>query len=69
MQLPRTDIVERVKNKEDVPYRPVVPYGHDPEEAPPEVLNLMEKCWDEEPAARPTFREIRKFLKSINKGR
>ncbi|KAK2149866.1 hypothetical protein LSH36_433g00068 [Paralvinella palmiformis] len=63
------DILEKVRNTEEVPYRPEPPDGYGSAGAPPDVIQLMHKCWDEEPISRPSFDEIRKIFKSINKGR
>jgi len=35
----------------------------------PEILTLMKDCWAEEPSERPSFVEIAKALKAINKGK
>ena len=58
-----------MKNKEETPYRPKPPDGQGTAGAPPDVIQLMQRCWDEEPNIRPNFDEIRKVFKSINKGR
>jgi len=65
----KPEIVDRVKNRQEVPYRPVPPDGHGSGGAPSGVIQVMQKCWQEEPAARPTFEEIRKLFRGINKGR
>ncbi|XP_061089883.1 retinal guanylyl cyclase 2 [Conger conger] len=45
--------------------RPVVP----PDYAPPECLQLMKLCWNEQPERRPTFNDIFDQFKNINKGK
>ena len=59
------EIVEKVRVKENPPYRPVVQDG-DAEEA---FLDLMRVCWEEIPAFRPNFPIINDSLKKMNKGR
>ena len=61
-------IVERIKDARPPTYRPPLPQ-HDSHGVPPTILTLMKQCWDEEPAQRPTFDEVAKALKSINKGK
>ena len=39
--------------------RPVLPEGHD---VPAPVVDLMERCWHQDPKQRPTFREISSSL-------
>jgi len=61
-------IVERIKDARPPTYRPPLPQ-HESHGVPPTILTLMKQCWDEEPAQRPTFDEVAKALKSINKGK
>uniref|UniRef100_A0A8C9TVK1 Guanylate cyclase n=1 Tax=Scleropages formosus TaxID=113540 RepID=A0A8C9TVK1_SCLFO len=39
------------------------------DEAPLECIQIMKQCWSEEPERRPTFEEIFKQFKSVNKGK
>ena len=65
-----TDIVimESIKDTRSPFYRPPLPQ----EEAAsvhPDILTLMKQCWAEEPSERPSFDEVAKTLKTINKGK
>jgi len=61
-------IVERIA-KADAPfYRPPLPQ-EDSAGVHPEILTLMKQCWAEEPSERPSFVEVAKVLKVVNKGR
>ncbi|XP_055641677.1 atrial natriuretic peptide receptor 1 isoform X2 [Toxorhynchites rutilus septentrionalis] len=57
-------IVERVANHEGPPFRPFV----DQRDCPPDLHDLMEKCWADSPDDRPTFAQIRSTVKLIMKG-
>lgn len=63
------DIVNRVKNGESIPYRPSNPETDPDIRSKSEVLVLMERCWKEDPLMRPTFGDIKKIFKAINKGK
>ncbi|XP_043512198.1 atrial natriuretic peptide receptor 1 isoform X1 [Frieseomelitta varia] len=58
------EIVGRVAASEMPPFRPEVT----PKDCPPDILSLMEKCWNEIPEERPTFHAIRETIRSIMKG-
>jgi len=60
-------IVERIKETRAPFYRPPLPPESDSVE--PGMLTLMKQCWAEEPSERPSFDDIVKALKSINKGK
>ena len=62
------DIIEKVKEIKTEPFRPDQPKLID-NDANPEILKLMEKCWEEDPAARPDISHVLKQLKVINRGR
>lgn len=47
------------------PFRPKVA----PDSAEEAVLELMQLCWDETPAHRPSFHVIIATLKRLNKGK
>jgi len=61
-------IVDRIKDTRAPFYRPEVPH-EESEGVNPGILTLMKQCWAEEPPDRPSFDEIAKTLKSINKGK
>jgi len=61
-------IVERIKETRAPLYRPPVPH-HESEGVNPDILTLMKQCWNEEPSDRPSFDEIAKIFKTINKGK
>ncbi|XP_050410859.1 retinal guanylyl cyclase 2-like [Patella vulgata] len=64
--LPYTDIIEKVKEKTEPLYRPVIPSDCRPDDS---AVNLMKGCWNEDAAQRPDFRSIRKHLIDLNGGR
>jgi len=43
--------------------RPPVPDG-----APADLTALMQRCWAQEPDARPSFAEVKDLIKSSNRG-
>ncbi|KFB35740.1 AGAP008691-PA-like protein [Anopheles sinensis] len=57
-------IVERVALHESPPFRPFVGQR----DCPPDLLDLMEKCWSDSPDDRPTFSSIRSSVRLIMKG-
>jgi len=61
-------IVEKIKDTSAPFYRPEL---HVEESAGvhPDILILMKECWAEEPSERPSFDEVAKTLKKINKGK
>ena len=61
-------IVERIKDTQKPFYRPELPQ-EESQGVQPDILTLMKQCWAEEPAERPSFDEIAKILKKINKGK
>jgi len=61
-------IVERIKDTRYPFHRPPLPQ-QETEEVHPGILTLMKQCWTEEPAERPSFNDIAKTLKTINKGK
>ncbi|XP_061514003.1 receptor-type guanylate cyclase gcy-28 isoform X2 [Anopheles gambiae] len=56
-------IVERVALHESPPFRPFVGQR----DCPPDLLDLMEKCWSDSPDDRPTFSGIRSSVRLIMK--
>jgi len=61
-------IVERIKDTRAPFYRPPLPV-EESEGVHPDILTLMKQCWAEEPSERPSFVEVAKVLKIINKGK
>jgi len=61
-------IVERVRVNRAPFYRPALP-EEESAGVHPGILTLMKQCWAEEPSYRPSFDEITRTLKSINKGK
>ena len=61
-------IVEKVKGTQAPFYRPTIPQ-QESDGVHPGILTLMKQCWTEEPAERPTFNDIAKTLRIINKGK
>ncbi|KAF8795122.1 Atrial natriuretic peptide receptor 1 like protein [Argiope bruennichi] len=58
------DIIDRIRMGTTPPYRPEL--AHD--ECPPDMLDLIKKCWEENPDDRPSFPEIKQKMKKITKG-
>ena len=63
-----TVIVERIKDTRAPFYRPPLPQ-HESEGVHPGILTLMKQCLAEEPSERPSFNDVAKSLKTINKGK
>ena len=61
-------IVDKVKDTLVPFYRPALP-EQESEGVPPGVLALVKQCWTEQPSERPSFDDIIKSLKVINKGK
>ena len=61
-------IVERIKGTHAPFYRPPLS-PKDCEGVHPGILTLMKQCWAEEPNDRPSFDEVAKSLKTVNKGK
>ncbi|XP_033978007.1 LOW QUALITY PROTEIN: retinal guanylyl cyclase 2-like [Trematomus bernacchii] len=64
MDMPPEEILQRLRQPPPL-CRPQVSM----DEAPSECLSLMNECWSEEPGKRPTFDEIFKQFRGINKGK
>jgi len=60
--------VERIRGTHAPFYRPPLPY-EESAGVHPGILTLMKQCWAEEPSERPSFDEVAKTLKNINKGK
>ncbi|OQV14007.1 Atrial natriuretic peptide receptor 1 [Hypsibius exemplaris] len=57
------DILDRVMQNSIIPMRPKLPSNS--ESCPPLLVDLIEKCWRDKPADRPTFRAVESILKEI----
>ncbi|XP_029282900.1 guanylyl cyclase GC-E-like [Cottoperca gobio] len=64
MDMPPLEIVERLKQPPPL-CRPLVSV----DEAPAECLSMMNECWHEDPSKRPSFDDIFKQFRGINKGK
>uniref|UniRef100_A0A8C9W5K1 Guanylate cyclase n=1 Tax=Scleropages formosus TaxID=113540 RepID=A0A8C9W5K1_SCLFO len=64
LDMPAEEIVAKVRSPPPL-CRPSVSV----DEAPLECIQIMKQCWSEEPERRPTFEEIFKQFKSVNKGK
>lgn len=56
-------ILERIEAHEATPFRPFIGQR----DCPPDVLDLMEKCWADNPEDRPAFVTIRSTMRGIMK--
>ena len=61
-------IVEKIKDTSAPFYRPELPQ-EESAGVHPGILTLMKQCWAEEPCERPSFDEIARVLRTINKGK
>ena len=61
-------IVERIIDNRTPFYRPPLPQ-QESEGVHPGILTLMKQCWAEEPTERPSFVDVAKAIKNVNKGR
>jgi len=61
-------IVEKIKDTRTPFCRPPLPH-EESAGVHPGILSLMKQCWAEEPSERPSFMEVAKTLKTINKGK
>lgn len=65
-----TDIVELVRTRQPVPYRPQCPPLADEEESVfRNFRELMLQCWSEMAEDRPDIDAIKKKIREINKGK
>lgn len=56
-------ILEKVEAHEPTPFRPIIGQR----DCPPDVLDLMEKCWADNPEERPPFLAVRSTVRDIMK--
>ncbi len=62
-ELQPADIIQKVKNRECPPYRPVIPTDACNEN----WRKLIQSCWSEDPEQRPTFEQILYSINSIHR--
>jgi len=60
-----SDIVNRIRNGESIPYRPVLPEAT---EMGRPLVDLIKSCWSENPDQRPNFVQIRAALRKLTNG-
>ena len=63
-----TEIVDRIKSADSPAMRPELQPISEPE-FNPMAIGLIEHCWAELPQNRPTFTEVEKTIKKLNKGK
>ncbi|XP_070573591.1 atrial natriuretic peptide receptor 1-like [Ptychodera flava] len=59
------DVVNRIRNGESTPYRPVIQASTHMQEMGEDLLHLMVTCWAENPEDRPYTAKIRSRIKTI----
>ncbi|XP_073716848.1 retinal guanylyl cyclase 1 [Misgurnus anguillicaudatus] len=64
LDMPPEEIIDKVRSPPPL-CRPTVSM----DEAPLEVIQIMKQSWSEEPNKRPTFEEIFRQFKNVNKGK
>ncbi|KAA0717254.1 Retinal guanylyl cyclase 2 [Triplophysa tibetana] len=64
LDMPPEEIIDKVRSPPPL-CRPTVSM----DEAPLEVIQVMKQAWSEEPDKRPTFEEIFRQFKNVNKGK
>ncbi|ESO05562.1 hypothetical protein HELRODRAFT_77349 [Helobdella robusta] len=55
------EIVEKIMFSTDIPYRPSIVFNESTSVIP-SMLELIQKCWHENPAERPPFEQVSKLL-------
>ncbi len=58
-----TEIIENVKNGQKPAFRPTV----DEEMGDEAVVQMMKRCWMEDPAERPDFPALKATIRRLNK--
>ena len=66
---PFTEIIGKVKEESQIPYRPKPGLNITETITDDRVLTLMERCWGEDPEKRPEFAGIKKQMLMFNKGK
>ena len=62
------EVLNKVRAIQTPPFRPQIPEG-DSTKNHLDVVTLMKDCWTEKPELRPTFDDVKKRLRQINKGK
>jgi len=60
--------IENIRDVNEPPFYRPVPTTSD-SSINPALIMLMKQCWTEEPTDRPSFEEVAKTLRVINKGK
>ncbi|KAI1286498.1 Atrial natriuretic peptide receptor 1 [Halotydeus destructor] len=55
------EIIQRIKQTSDTPYRPEIPE----DECPPSLLQMIKSCWEDSPAARPPLDVVKGSFKRL----
>ena len=59
-----SDVLVKLRKTLSPPFRPEIP--KDLEECDKRYIQLMKQCWDNEPAVRPNFTDIKLQLRIMN---
>jgi len=62
-------LIENVKAGQAPYCRPKPQVDVDDGDVHPDIVTLMKHCWAEEPAERPSFDDVAKSLRTVNKGK
>ncbi|XP_013783339.1 atrial natriuretic peptide receptor 1-like, partial [Limulus polyphemus] len=57
------EIVENVKNGQNPPFRPFL----DEERCDEKVVEMIRRCWSEDPSERPEFQALKSVIRKLNK--
>jgi hypothetical protein len=60
-------IIDKLRAVQSPPYRPA--QTSETNDLHPVLQTLMQQCWAEQPSDRPSFDEINKVIRGINKGK
>lgn len=66
-ELPLQEIYKRVKDGKKPYFRPSLAEQVDEEAYSEDLLNMIRRCWAEDPAERPDFHALKAIIKRINK--
>ena len=61
------EVIEKLIEVFQPPYRPEIPKDDELEDMG--INQLMKSCLNEDPTTRPTFSDVRKQIKLLNKGK
>ncbi|XP_074600030.1 atrial natriuretic peptide receptor 1-like [Brevipalpus obovatus] len=66
IRLTSAEIMDEVRANRKAPFRPVIFFeGVDVDD---EVIQLMQRCWAEDPFDRPDFQSLKRIIQTLNKG-